>query len=110
VYKVVRSIWIWPVAETYRATTRLLIFDSSNKYLGEYFLESTAHAPDTIMKNSLVFRNTKSHWRDGDECDPKLVTRISFDNGLPKEFFRKCSKDKNGKAWGDFYVFETTKF
>jgi len=94
-YKIVTSTWIW--GHSHRATNRILIFDSNNKYLGNYAVTMTYDLPDKIEGNKLVFLNT-----DNSDCDVKLVTELSFSDGIPKEFFLKCKGDM-----GDVYSFST---
>ena len=38
--------------------------------------------PDKIQDDKPIFLNT-----DSDDCDSKLVTELSFSNGISKEFF-----------------------
>ena len=73
-----------------RATSRIVVFDGHNKYLGNYHVAMTFDLPIKIQDNSLVFEN-----RDRDGCDPNPVTQISFAKGIPKEFFLAC-KNKRG--------------
>lgn len=91
-YKILTSIWIWGLSQ--RATSRILVYTDKNKYVGNYYLTTTDDLPNYIKSNKLVFLNK------GSECDSKLVTYVSFDNGLPKEFFRKCKG-----SYGDTYTF-----
>ena len=95
VYKVVTSTWIW--GHSHRATNRILIFDSNNKYLGSYSVTMIYDLPDKIQGNKLIFLNT-----DNSDCDAKLVTKLSFSDGIPKEFFLKCKGNM-----GDIYSFST---
>jgi hypothetical protein len=92
-YKIVNSILIW--GQSHRATNRILVFDKTNKYLGNYPLTLTSDLPSSIQNNNLLFNN-----KSGSDCDSKLITYLNFDAGIPKEFFRKCA----GKS-GDIYTF-----
>lgn len=94
-YKVMNSIWLW--GQAHRATSRILIFNRNNKYLGNYYLTVTDDLPSFIKDNELVFINNA---KDSD-CDLKSTTRINFHNGIPGKFFRKCRGDS-----GDFYSFD----
>jgi len=55
----------------------------------------TYDLPDKIENNALVFYNKRKN-----DCDPNIVTLISFNNGIPKEFLLVC-KDNSG----DLYIF-----
>jgi hypothetical protein len=89
-YKVLNSIWFWGLA--HRATSRILIFNNDNQYVGNYYVTLTSDLPTEMTDGKLVFKNGEG------DCDKKLVTFINLKNGLPKQFFRKC-KDK----YGDIY-------
>ncbi|WP_183578026.1 hypothetical protein HDF18_10195 [Mucilaginibacter sp. X5P1] len=93
-YKILTSIWIWGLS--HRATSRILVYTSNNGYVGNYYLTTTGDVPDYIKNNKLVFLNK------GHDCDARLITYLDFDNGIPKQFFRKC-KDSSG----DIYAFST---
>lgn len=93
-YKILTSVWNWGLSQ--RATSRILVYTERNKYIGNYYLTTTDDVPDYIKNNKLVFINK------GSACDPKLVTYISFDHGLPKEFFRKCKG-----SYGDSFTFSS---
>lgn len=93
-YKILTSIWKWGLSQ--RATSRILVYTDKNKYVGNYYLTTTDDLPNYIKNNKLVFINT------GSGCDSKLVTYVSFDNGLPKEFFRKCKGSD-----GEIYTFSS---
>lgn len=94
-FKIMNSVWLWGNAS--RATSRILIFDKHDKYLGNYPLTLTDDLPTFIKGNKLVFINK----RGNNSCDPELTTYVNFNEGIPKEFFRKCS----GKG-GDIYTFD----
>lgn len=93
-YKILTSIWKWGLSQ--RATSRILVYTDKDKYIGNYYLTTTDDVPSYIKNNKLVFINK------GSTCDSKLVTYVSFDNGLPKEFFRKCKGSD-----GDIYTFSS---
>jgi hypothetical protein len=95
-YKIMNSIWLWGEAN-HRATTRILVFDSRDKYLGNYYLTMSCDIPSFIKANKLVFTNKRS----STDCDYKTITYVDFDKGIPKEFFRKCAGES-----GDFYTFD----
>lgn len=91
--KFLTSRWYWSTSP--RATSRIIVFNSKNQYLGDYYLTMTYDVPDRIEGSTLVFVNENES-----NCTPKLVTRVSFRRGIPKHFFLKCE----GKL-GDIYNF-----
>lgn len=80
--KVMNSIWYW--GQSKRATSRILIFDDSNRYVGNYVMTTVDELPTKLENGVLIFVNT------GMDCDRKLTTRVNLKKGLPKYFFRKC--------------------
>ena len=97
IYKVVTSIWVWGYSK--RGTTRILLFDSRNRYVGNFVLGMTYEAPTKVRENKLIFEYPK-----GESCDYKLKREVSFADGIPKQFFLVC---KDGM--GDIYYFDTSK-
>jgi hypothetical protein len=93
-YKILTSTWIWGLS--HRATNRILVYTTDNRYVGNYYLTVIGDLPDHIKNNKLVFPNK------GQDCDSQIVTYIDFSKGLPKEFFRKCKGNS-----GDIYTFST---
>ncbi|MDB5276164.1 MAG: uncharacterized protein JWR61_1119 [Ferruginibacter sp.] len=93
-FKIINSMWFWGLS--HRATSRILIFNGNNQYLGNYYVTVTSDLPTKIKNGNLIFKNAD------EDCDKKLTTVINLKNGLPKHFFRKCK----GK-YGDIYNFET---
>ncbi len=93
VLKILTSRWYW--GSSPRATSRIIIFNQQNQYIGDYYLTMNYDIPKKIEDRSLVFFHMSPS-----ECDPTLITRISFKKGIPKRFFLKCK----GKQ-GDFYSF-----
>jgi len=92
--KIVSSCWLWGYSK--RATSRILIFNEDNIYLGNYYLEMKSDLPEKIENNELVFLHSESY-----DCDKSIVTKLSFNNGIPDQFFLEC---KNGA--GEMYRFE----
>jgi len=89
VFKILTSRLYWgPVP---RATSRIVVFNNNNHYLGNYYM--TYDLPTHIENNALVFEN-----KENESCDPNIVTRVSFNNGLPKQFFVEC-KEKSGDIY-----------
>jgi hypothetical protein len=91
VFKILISRWYWGSGP--RATSRIVVYNDKDQYLGNYYVTMTYDLPSKIEDNALVFDN-----KNKKDCDPKMVTRISFNNGLPKEFFVGC-KDKMGDVY-----------
>ncbi|WP_207532985.1 hypothetical protein [Desertivirga arenae] len=89
IFKIMSYCWIWGLSQ--RATNRLLIYNSRNKYLGNYKLGMKNELPTRIEKNVLLFDVSEKP-----ESQP-LRTRISFMNGLPEKIMIKN---------GDLYRFE----
>lgn len=92
-YKIVASTWIH--GESHRATNRILIFDEYDKLLGNYYVTSVSELPERIESRKLVFSNTTDV-----DCDKTVVSKVSFDEGIPDEIFVRC--DNNS---GDFFSF-----
>lgn len=93
-FKIINSISFW--GQSRRATSRILIFNGKNQYVGNYYLAMTYELPGKLRNGKLIFNNTSK------DCDKKQTTVINLKNGIPKQFFRKC-KDENG----DTYNFES---
>ena len=93
-FKIMNSIWLWGLSE--RATSRILIFNFKNQYVGNYYLSNRDQLPTILRNGKLIFTNLS------EDCDKKVITTINLNNGLPKQFFRKC-KDK----FGDIFSFES---
>lgn len=94
-YKIMNSVCLWGLS--CRATSRILVFDSQNRWVGEYYVGMTDELPNKLSNGKLIFTNTNR----GD-CDKRLVTIVNLNNGLPKQFFLKCKGD-----FGDIYTFRT---
>lgn len=93
-YKIMTSSWVWGLSK--RTTSRILVFNEKNEYLGNYYVRMTYDLPEKIENNQVVFLHSKT-----DECDKESITRLSFENGIPEEFFLEC---KDG--YGDIYTFD----
>ena len=94
VLKILTSRWYWGLSP--RATSRIIIFNQKNQYLGDYYLSMTNDMPDKIEDNFVVFTNDSES-----DCTPNLITKVSFKKGIPKRFFLRCK----GKL-GDLYSFD----
>ena len=93
ILKIVTSRWYWGLSP--RATSRIVVFNERDQYLGDYYLTTTSDIPDKIERSKLVFINDKKR-----DCTPGLVTKVSFKKGIPNQFFLRCK----GKS-GDIYSF-----
>lgn len=93
-FKIVNSIFIWGLSQ--RATSRILVFNNADQYLGNYYLTTTSDLPSQMKNGRLLFKNTDS------ACDKKVITFINLRKGLPQQFFRKCTE-----TVGDFYSFHS---
>jgi len=91
--KILTSRWYWGLSP--RATSRIIVFNQKNQYLGDYYLTMTYDVPNKIEGTSLVFINEK-----GSDCTPDLATKVNFRNGIPKSFFLRCKGQ-----YGDIYSF-----
>jgi len=94
VLKFITSRWYWGLSP--RATSRIIIFNSKNQYLGDYYITLTDDVPDRIQGTSLVFVNAERS-----NCVAGLVTKVNFKDGIPREFFLKCNEQ-----FGDIYGFQ----
>ncbi|MFC4230620.1 hypothetical protein ACFOW1_01870 [Parasediminibacterium paludis] len=81
---------------TNRHTTGvILVYDSSNEYIGKYILGSFYDLPNKIKNNRLYFFKKKNS-----NCNSFLITKIDFNDGPPKEIYIKCMGNL-----GDIYSF-----
>lgn len=93
-FKIMTSSWFWGLSK--RATSRILVFNEKNNYMGNYYVGMTYDLPEKIENSQIVFLHS-----DNDNCDKETITRLSFENGIPNEFFLEC---KNG--YGDMFFFD----
>ena len=90
VYKIMNCTWIWGLSE--RCTSRILVFDNSNKYLGNYIMNMDYELPEKLINGKLIFSNKKCNM--GKIHKPK----VDLSKGIPKQFFINC--------FGSFFTFE----
>lgn len=83
-FKIMTSVWIW--GYSHRATSRILIFNEKNQYVGNYYMTMISDLPNKLENGYLIFTN-----KDNNDCDKKPITKINFNYGLPKEFYLKCN-------------------
>ncbi|MBL7765522.1 MAG: hypothetical protein JNJ58_05480 [Chitinophagaceae bacterium] len=75
-YKIMNSIWTWGMS--CRATSRILIFNDQNQYIGNYYIFDSCDLPTKIENGYLIFKNVSNG------CDRKMETTINLKNGIPK--------------------------
>ena len=98
-YKILTSLWLWKFSSG--ATSRILIYNVANRYIGQYWVGMPYDLPNSLINNQLIFLNS-DNW--GDNCDIKLITRVDLSSGLPKNLFIKCKGNR-----GDIYPFFSSK-
>jgi hypothetical protein len=91
-YKILICFYVH--GQSCRGTSRIVIYDLDNKYIGNYCV-TMSDLPDTIINNNLVYLKPDS------DCNFRKGTKISFDNGLPQNLFIPCDKANSG----EFYSF-----
>ena len=94
-YKILNSSWIWGVSK--RATNRIIVFNTQNQYIGNYYVTVKCDLPNRIENDKLIFKR-----RDCEDCD-NVNNQIDFTNGIPEQIFISCK----GK-FGDLYSFDKT--
>jgi len=93
ILKIMNSSCFWGLSR--RATSRILVFNGENQYVGNYCLGMTNDLPDKLENGILIFRNTNK-----EDCDKSIVTKVDLTKGLPKHIFLR-SEGENG----DLYSF-----
>lgn len=93
VYKVMNSCWLWGLS--HRATSRILIYNGKNEYVGNYYIYDINDLPIKLDNGILIFKSKI-------ECDKSIVTKIDLTRGIPKQIFIECESGN-----GDLYNFET---
>ncbi len=95
IFKIMDFCWFWGLS--HRATSRILIFNEKNQYVGNYCLGMTNDLPEKLENGILMFTNT-----DKKDCNKSLVTKVDLTKGLPKHIFLRCEGEN-----GDLYNFST---
>ena len=72
---------IWTSGISCRATSRILIFNDQNQYIGNYYLLDSCDLPTELKNGCLIFDNVS------EGCDRKIKTTINFKKGIPKSIF-----------------------
>ena len=94
-YKILNSSWIWGMSK--RATNRILIFNSNNEYIGNYYVTTKCDLPNRIENNILIFKRSNC-----ENCD-NIETKIEFKSEIPMEIYINCKV-----KYGDLYSFDKT--
>jgi len=81
-YKIITSLWIWGTSK--RATSRILVYNSKNKFIGDYYLTMIYELPKYIKNNKLFF--------DINDTNCKGKTEISFGKGIPEHLIINCNQ------------------
>ncbi len=85
-YKILTSFFVH--GNSCRGITRIVIYNISNQYIGNYKLGMPDDLPDTLINNDLVFlKGTK-------DCNSRKGKSIQLHNGLPKTILIPCSESK----------------
>lgn len=69
-----------------RGSSRIVVYNSDNEYLGNYWVPLPSYLPDTIIDNSLAFSIPDP------DCVNRTASTISFKNGLPRIITIHCSE------------------
>ena len=93
IYKILTCFYVHGIS--CRGTSRIVIYDINNKYIGNYCVTMPSDLPDTIINNNLVYSKSNT------DCRIRKGTIISLKNGLPRTFFIPCDKADSG----DLYSF-----
>jgi len=94
ILKFISSRWYWGGGP--HATTRIILFDHKNRYLGDYYLSMTYDIPDKLIGQNLIFTNKAGN----SDCTKGLKTIVSFKKGISQRFFIKCRENS-----GNIYEF-----
>ena len=90
-YKVLTSIWFWGISS--RATSRIILFDMKNAYIGDFHLTMIDELPVRIVDDKLVFNCKKML-----DAKTPLEFEINFSNGIPSTIFL-YEDDKHGSEY-----------
>jgi|GEM_PF-1449641 hypothetical protein len=93
IYKILTCFYVH--GASCRGSSRIVIYDIDNKYVGNYALTMPDDLPNKIIDNKLIFTeaNTGCKFRKG--------FQISFDEGLPANIWLPCDE----AGLGDSYPF-----
>jgi hypothetical protein len=91
-FKIMTSILFW--GQSHHATNRILVYNSKNQYIGNYYIYNIEDLSVRLKNGILIFDNKK-------DCDNSIKTRINLELGIPKQIFVKCTGED-----GDLYNFD----
>jgi hypothetical protein len=83
-YKILTAVWTWGLSG--RTTSRILIYNRYNHYVGNYYMNTASDLPDKLEQGKLIFINNST------DCEYNNLT-IDLRKGLPKEIIVKCQGD-----------------
>lgn len=93
-FKIVNSSWFWGLS--HRATSRILLFNERDQYLGNYYLDTVDDLPVKLKDGDLIFRNMTLH------CDKNYLAIINLKKGLPKLLVGRCKVGYGNEYYSEF--------
>ncbi len=97
-FKIITSSWYWGMSK--RATSRVLVFNEQNQYVGNYYVDMVDDLPYKLEESELKFHR--------EHCDKVRTFAANFKNGLSIRFFVGCAGEKTFTGTdGDFYWFDS---
>jgi len=93
IFKILTSVWHW--GQSHHTTSKILIYNDQNQYLGEYNVGAIYDLPNELKNGVLCFYHDKT-----DNCDQDDHTYVDLKKRLPHKFFLKCKG-----SYGDIYSF-----
>lgn len=90
-YKILTSFYVH--GSSCRGSSRIVIYDLHNRYLGNYYVTLPDDLPDTIINNKLVYTDGSP------DCEFRKGKSISFEKGLPKIIFIPCKASDQGDSY-----------
>lgn len=91
ILKVMNQMYFWGLSQ--HATSNILIFNDSNRIIGDYHVNSIPDLPEKLENGILVFINKE------EGCNHQ-ITNVSLLNGIPESIFIPYRGDS-----GDLYNF-----
>jgi len=96
-FKIMTSTWYWGLSK--RATSRILVYNSKNQYVGNYYIGMVDELPYKLEGSELKFKPT--------QCGEIQTFNTNFNKGLSKQFYIGCKGEKGEGIRGDFYSFDS---
>ncbi|UPT68183.1 MAG: hypothetical protein M0D57_05890 [Sphingobacteriales bacterium JAD_PAG50586_3] len=91
-FKILTCLWEWNISQ--RATSRIVVYNDKNQYVGNYYMYSTCELPGKMTNGVLLFNI------ECDDCAKGTRFKLDLKKGLPQKFFLPCKGN-----YGDFYTF-----